>query len=1110
MSDIDGKIADLQKKIQIEQKLRDGAYAMLKSLKNQNLRNDAEMKAVESQRRIEYLEGEMRKLQLRSASVSSISTGESTPTPTSPGQTRNVMWSARQSSLHDEGMVPASTVGSSKSPQPARAGSGLREFMGTIGRPFGGSPGASNPGTPKAGSATGSQTSLGPEPVTKFDYLRLNTALTSDKIKYRLREVRHKLDVEQRVKSGTENLVAAMARTPTAGTDPKVRLELEEKLSDVVAKVAFLTKAEHRYAGLYVEDDENDEEYLQDVRQRRTGRLKIRLIGATNLPGRRASHEEILAIIRVDGNKKYTTRPTKNRWDEMIDIQVDKAQEVEISVYEKGGVLLSMIWFRIYELEDDLKVKYGSAHETQDVEESLLDMEPAGQLFVKLNFHAVGRTKTARDQVFRRAAVQKVYPRNGHRFLAQAFYQVMQCALCNEFLGHQGYTCQHCHYTVHARCYQRVITKCIPADVIQRGEDSNTGQLLKYKIPHRWDAVTNLGAAWCSHCGYICTPGRKIHRCTECSKSAHKECSAMVPYFCGLAPEMADTLVAAFEEHEKRLHQKEMEEADKLRKESERVGEEVQPAYPVRVESSEALLPPAQTPPTEQPPIAPRYDVPAPGPELPTRPDVAPQYPTHPYPQQYPYPTAQHPYPSPSQGYPPSNIYPSAQQPYSQAQQYPPVQVVPQPYTPQQQVQQYPEYFPPPQQQQPFIPPQQQQYQPPPTQPRPSQAQHPEPLPPSQPRPVAQAPAPQAPVIPERPSQVAPMKKGTIRLPPTDVKLEDFAFQSVLGRGAFGKVMLAKENQTGSLYAIKALKKEFIIQNDDVKSTKLEKRIFQAASAVHHPFLVNLHSCFQTDSRIYFVMEYVPGGDLMAHIQNNKRFTQARAKFYACEVLLALEYFHKMNIVYRDLKLDNILMERDGHIKVADYGICKENMPYGQTTRTFCGTPDYMAPEILMSNRYGRAVDWWSFGVLIYVMLIGRYPFHGEDETDILDAILEDAIEYPSNMPGATLSLLQGLMNKNPARRLGGGRSDAAEVKAHPYFAGQDWNAYLEKRIPPPFVPTIAHAGDVSNFDPEFTRERPVLTPINSVLSAADQREFNDFTFVSEWAKQARVQVAAH
>lgn len=345
-----------------------------------------------------------------------------------------------------------------------------------------------------------------------------------------------------------------------------------------------------------------------------------------------------------------------------------------------------------------------------------------------------------------------------------------------------------------------------------------------------------------------------------------------------------------------------------------------------------------------------------------------------------------------------------------------------------------------------------------------------------------------------------------VNLPKTEVSLKDFQFIAVLGRGAFGKVMLAAEKSTSQLYAIKALKKEFIIQNDDVKSTKLEKRIFQAANGAKHPFLVNLHSAFQTDSRVYFAMEYVSGGDLMAHIMEKKRFSQARAKFYASEVLLALEYFHKNNIIYRDLKLDNILLTPDGHIKVADYGICKENMPYGQTTRTFCGTPDYMAPEILSSNRYGRAVDWWSFGVFIYVMLVGRYPFHGEDEQDVLEAIMADAIEYPASLGKEVLSLLKGLLNKNPAKRLGGGRQDAEEIKRHQYFAGVDWRMVLEKKITAPWVPTIRHATDVSNFDPEFIREKPVLTPITSVLSTQDQEEFKDFAYVSEWAQQMRYQ----
>ncbi|KAJ3055747.1 Serine/threonine kinase, partial [Quaeritorhiza haematococci] len=176
---------------------------------------------------------------------------------------------------------------------------------------------------------------------------------------------------------------------------------------------------------------------------------------------------------------------------------------------------------------------------------------------------------------------------------------------------------------------------------------------------------------------------------------------------------------------------------------------------------------------------------------------------------------------------------------------------------------------------------------------------------------------------------------------PKGIGLDDFNFLAVLGKGNFGKVMLAEEKWSKSLYAIKVLKKEFIIENDEVESTKSEKRVFLIANKERHPFL-------------------------------HQQFTEKRARFYACEVLLALEYFHKHNIVYRDLKLDNILLSVDGHIKIADYGLCKENMPYGATTNTFCGTPEFMAPEILLEKPYGRAVDWWALGVLIYEMLLGQ------------------------------------------------------------------------------------------------------------------------------------------
>lgn len=177
------------------------------------------------------------------------------------------------------------------------------------------------------------------------------------------------------------------------------------------------------------------------------------------------------------------------------------------------------------------------------------------------------------------------------------------------------------------------------------------------------------------------------------------------------------------------------------------------------------------------------------------------------------------------------------------------------------------------------------------------------------------------------------------------VGLDDFNFLAVLGKGNFGKVMLAEEKASSSLYAIKVLKKEFIIENDEIESTQSEKRVFQSATQERHPFLLGLHSCFQTETRVYFVMEYVSGGDLMLHIQK-KQFTLRQAKFYACEVLLALQYFHSQGIIYRDLKLDNILLGLDGHVRVADYGLCKEGMWYGNTTSTFCGTPEFMAPEV--------------------------------------------------------------------------------------------------------------------------------------------------------------------
>ncbi|KAJ1935763.1 Serine/threonine kinase, partial [Kickxella alabastrina] len=295
----------------------------------------------------------------------------------------------------------------------------------------------------------------------------------------------------------------------------------------------------------------------------------------------------------------------------------------------------------------------------------------------------------------------------------------------------------------------------------------------------------------------------------------------------------------------------------------------------------------------------------------------------------------------------------------------------------------------------------------------------------------------------------------TSNQPPRKVGINDFKFIKVLGKGNFGKVMLSEEKSTSKLYAIKVLKKEFIVENDEFESTRSEKRVLLIANKERHPFLIGLHSCLQTSNHIFFVMEYISGGDLMMHVQKLGTFGERRAKFFACEILLGLAYFHKAGIIYRDLKLDNILLDKEGHVKIADYGLCKENMGYGQTTITFCGTPEFMAPEIVLEQRYGRAVDWWAFGVLIYEMILGTSPFHGEDENEIFESILEDEILYPVRMSRDSVFICQALLEKDPSKRLGSSPNDAEDIMRHSFFAGVNWDDVLNKKIPPPYVPDI-------------------------------------------------------
>ncbi|XP_063472297.1 serine/threonine-protein kinase N1 isoform X6 [Symphalangus syndactylus] len=341
------------------------------------------------------------------------------------------------------------------------------------------------------------------------------------------------------------------------------------------------------------------------------------------------------------------------------------------------------------------------------------------------------------------------------------------------------------------------------------------------------------------------------------------------------------------------------------------------------------------------------------------------------------------------------------------------------------------------------------------------------------------------------PALCSPLRKSPLTL-------EDFKFLAVLGRGHFGKVLLSEFRPSGELFAIKALKKGDIVARDEVESLMCEKRILAAVTTAGHPFLVNLFGCFQTPEHVCFVMEYSAGGDLMLHIHSDV-FSEPRAVFYSACVVLGLQFLHEHKIVYRDLKLDNLLLDTEGYVKIADFGLCKEGMGYGDRTSTFCGTPEFLAPEVLTDTSYTRAVDWWGLGVLLYEMLVGESPFPGDDEEEVFDSIVNDEVRYPRFLSAEAIGIMRRLLRRNPERRLGSSERDAEDVKKQPFFRTLGWEALLARRLPPPFVPTLSGRTDVSNFDEEFTGEAPTLSPPRDArpLTATEQAAFLDFDFVA-------------
>ncbi|XP_056429218.1 protein kinase C theta type isoform X2 [Hyla sarda] len=324
------------------------------------------------------------------------------------------------------------------------------------------------------------------------------------------------------------------------------------------------------------------------------------------------------------------------------------------------------------------------------------------------------------------------------------------------------------------------------------------------------------------------------------------------------------------------------------------------------------------------------------------------------------------------------------------------------------------------------------------------------------------------------------------------VKFDDFVLHKMLGKGSFGKVFLAELKGSFKFFAIKVLKKDVVLMDDDVECTMVEKRVLSLAW--EHPFLTHLYCTFQTKENLFFVMEYLNGGDLMFHIQSCHKFDLARATFYAAEIVCGLQFLHSKGVVYRDLKLDNVLLDMEGHIKIADFGMCKENMFGDVKTSTFCGTPDYIAPEILLGQKYSYSVDWWSFGVLLYEMLIGQSPFRGMDEEQLFQSIRMDDPFYPRFLSKEAKDILVMLFVREPERRLG----FKGNIRQHCFFQQIDWERLENRDVEPPFKPNVKSVNDCTNFDKEFLNEKARISSTDrTLINSMDQTMFNNFSFVN-------------
>ncbi|CCE61825.1 hypothetical protein TPHA_0B01520 [Tetrapisispora phaffii CBS 4417] len=911
----------------------------------------------------------------------------------------------------------------------------------------------------------------------------------------------------------------------------------------------------------------------------------------------------------IKARSKFTRT---DRWNDVFNIPVEKGNEVEIVIYDKMNdtiMPVAIMWFLLSDIVEEIRKKkvdhssqqqgwvnasrlmsgsassgtpagqsrlqmgsnsinsdingrspYGNDNSSSTVSESAsgpvtIDswfvLEPAGQVLVSLGFDKTQPLATsALGGLHRQGAIinrkEEVFEQHGHHFVQKSFYNIMCCAYCGDFLRYTGFQCQDCKFLCHKKCYSNVVTKCIAKSDLDSDPDEAK---LNHHIPHRFEPASNLGTKWCCHCGYILPWGKhKVRKCSECGIMCHSQCAHLVPDFCGMSMEMANTILKTIQDTKRTQAQR--------KKQMSMMGSNVN----VEKNKNRDQIKKIATSPMKQ---TGRQE------------DELRQYRTNPLPVAPYSATKQKTNDSSAwdeasksaSGYPslqgnisttnnndtynnftadagnnvspdmktnmlknftqPNNNDPyhnngdqwqtkqesiaeenrlwnqqridmdnelkldSQQHRKSQIQEIIPDNIMDDIKagtislnTVQDEAIMKPIEKSSTNSTNPFREMDKETFN---SEKRISAVKDDGSEMTYSPKNASITASPQKSTASGRHKKKGPKRRK--------VSLDDFILLKVLGKGNFGKVLLSKSKNTGRVCAIKVLKKDHIIQNHDIASARAEKKVFLLATKTKHPFLTNLYCSFQTENRIYFAMEFIGGGDLMWHVQND-RLSVRRAKIYAAEVLLALKYFHDNGVIYRDLKLENILLTPEGHIKIADYGLCKDEMWYGNTTSTFCGTPEFMAPEILKEQAYTRAVDWWAYGILLYQMLLCQSPFSGDDEDEVFNAILSDEPLYPIDMAGDIVQIFQGLLTKDPTKRLGAGPRDALEIMEEPFFHNINFDDVINLRIEPPYIPKISSPEDTSYFEQEFTSAPPTLTPLPSLLTTSQQEEFRGFSFM--------------